>query len=1210
MLSNKIIAALLFLTALLLTIQVSFSYPLTSTNYEVRSGAFSAGQNLTSSGGNYRIDFSFHEPITGNMSHGDSLIYLGFTHTLNTEPNASSVLLLPAAAKTDEWLNCTFNITDEDGSDVLSANITFWKGGATNSTNNKSVTNSVPDSDNATIGIQSKGETWTCTVQGHDGIVYGNESNSSVTIVNSKPSLYEPGWDGNTLLLAHYDAGYYGTQAEIGTHSGTELEEGFVYDAVKVDSTDTLTYQTSGNLDGTAGTVEMWLMPAWDGEDGQNRIFFDVAEKSNQNRVQIGKNARDMIECRVWDDDKNSMLVGTDPSVLRNHWKAGQWHHIACTWDSSASEAKLYIDGVLIKTYIKKWWKKVWSWGPMSISGMGDMHIGSDYHEENQANAKIDELRISDTARTSFKAPGALVPANGTYLTTNTSIYFNWTAATDRDGDSVTYNLVVDNDEDFSSPSINVTGISETGYIYDGTNMLNDATYWWKVIPNDTADSGDRSNETLYFIVDAVPPVIWNSSFSYTTNESCCPPCMGCGGGTCCCGDVHCTDYVVFSAFINGGQDIDTIWYGGTWEDGEWHNYSTDVMDTGNHCYKVTIGAGNFSNQEYVEFRFYANDSFGNEQAGFVVNFTVQNRPPGISNQSSPLNSSVHTSSPVTLQWESITDPDASCGSGTGHEFNYLVYGSSDCQNVSNSDDSNLLYNGTGMSYDWSISAKNDYWWKIVTDDGLDENESGIYVFTFNNPPNVTHINISSDDSLNRTRGNLTGNYTFYDVDAGDTEQDREIIWYRNGTQEPTAENQIYLSHTNTSKDEEWVFSVRLNDGDSWGSWYNSTPFTINNTAPSVASAELTPTTAYTNTDFTCIGSGYSDDDGDPLSHYFLFQDTGGTLRDWAQNNTFLCNDPGCDKGDVISCKYKAFDGRSNSTAVISNTVTILNTNPVVHEPNTYDSNGVETKYFVWRESVSIKVNITDLDGASDISSVKIMITDSASQLQVDNASMTQGDSITNGNTYTYSYYIPANAKEGIWNVTVYAADAGGASDNDETYFRVGAFHTITVKLELNDTHSSAYVSNIGEANASTLGAGAAYTGLEHWYAASYYGNMVAALVADGANEINASNTSKTHTIAMEQNLTGSMMYLAVTKGNWETIDKRISLIDSGDFMLSIAPSFGFGLGLYHPIMMVLNCTDIDLQGDLIIRYGLYRIEIESQKTGSQKAVYIREISE
>jgi len=62
-------------------------------------------------------------------------------------------------------------------------------------------------------------------------------------------------------------------------------------------------------------------------------------------------------------------------------------------------------------------------------------------------------------------------------------------------------------------------------------------------------------------------------------------------------------------------------------------------------------------------------------------------------------------------------------------------------------------------------------------------------------------------------------------------------------------------------------------------------------------------------------------------------------------------------------------------------------------------------------------------------------------------------------------------------------------------------------------------------------------------------------------------------------------------------IDNRLSIIKNGNFFTQIAPSFAYGLGLYHPLKMVLNCSMVDIQNSLVINPGKHDILLEWNET-------------
>ncbi len=94
------------------------------------------------------------------------------------------------------------------------------------------------------------------------------------------------------------------------------------------------------------------------------------------------------------------------------------------------------------------------------------------------------------------------------------------------------------------------------------------------------------------------------------------------------------------------------------------------------------------------------------------------------------------------------------------------------------------------------------------------------------------------------------------------------------------------------------------------------------NRAP-VVTAALTPTTAYPNSTFSCAGTA-TDPDGDSIiSRYHQFLVNGIVQKDWSATSTYTCNNAACVAGAPVVCKFKASDGKVNSTEATSNTVTL-----------------------------------------------------------------------------------------------------------------------------------------------------------------------------------------------------------------------------------------------------------------------------------------------
>lgn len=172
----------------------------------------------------------------------------------------------------------------------------------------------------------------------------------------------------------------------------------------------------------------------------------------------------------------------------------------------------------------------------------------------------------------------------------------------------------------------------------------------------------------------------------------------------------------------------------------------------------------------------------------------------------------------------------------------------------------------------------------------------------------------------------------------------------------------------------------------------------------------------------------------------------------------------------------------------------------------------------------------------------------------------------------------------------------------------IGEEHTLQIKLRINNTSNYVYIPGIGEEPASELG-NETYTSPTHYYLASYLNNLLIGLVGATGNKLTVSNTSTTHSIEIDQDLTKSRVFLTFTRGDWKTVDKRINLIEMGQFLTQIAPSFAFGLGNYYPIKIVLSYTNIDIKGKAIKHKGTYEVLVECNESIAGKPVVILKIT-
>lgn len=145
---------------------------------------------------------------------------------------------------------------------------------------------------------------------------------------------------------------------------------------------DRLTYNTAGNLEREAGALEFWFQPAWNGGDNLSYVLFEVGD-SWFNRLRVAKDGANNLRLMVWD---SSTEYGVATNVAG--WQAGEWHHIAATWQGSTLQ--LFVDGVLRD--------RAQSAGvPDTLAN--SLVVGAANYEPQWAHGVIDELRISRVPR-------------------------------------------------------------------------------------------------------------------------------------------------------------------------------------------------------------------------------------------------------------------------------------------------------------------------------------------------------------------------------------------------------------------------------------------------------------------------------------------------------------------------------------------------------------------------------------------------------------------------------------------------------------------------------------------------------------------------------------------------------------------------------------------------------------------------------------------
>jgi len=195
---------------------------------------------------------------------------------------------------------------------------------------------------------------------------------------------------------------------------------------------------------------------------------------------------------------------------------------------------------------------------------------------------------------------------------------------------------------------------------------------------------------------------------------------------------------------------------------------------------------------------------------------------------------------------------------------------------------------------------------------------------TENTPPEAVGIIISPEKPL--TTDNLQCEYNYADVD-NDPENGSEIRWYKDGVLQKAYNDKKTVLSKETSKGENWYFTIRPKDGKTFGDLKTSPTVMIINTPPTIISANIKPTLPKRTDNLICDYI-YSDVDNDTEN---------GTEIKWYRNNELQpsYNDlriiPPVEliKGQKWYYTVRPKDGTYFGELKISTVVTIGNTAPI-----------------------------------------------------------------------------------------------------------------------------------------------------------------------------------------------------------------------------------------------------------------------------------------
>lgn len=263
-------------------------------------------------------------------------------------------------------------------------------------------------------------------------------------------------FDSSTSFLCHFNGGLAcqaGGNGNPVANDSLSFQAGNLSQGLYVNETGLLKYQTSGNFDRNQGTIEFWIMPMQDVNTyahDSGYVFYAGDNDNSDINEMVLRLYNGFIRFEITDNSENLYYARKDISL----WQTGSWHHVAAVWDLDSNVTddddmmSIYADGS----------NQDFSYNPCYLCDSPISYlqtssifsIGSNKRNSSQANATIDELRISSSVRSASEINQSYQAGFGNY----SSVSKSWSFYNVTDGSYIWRCIAYDNDSQENSSSV------------------------------------------------------------------------------------------------------------------------------------------------------------------------------------------------------------------------------------------------------------------------------------------------------------------------------------------------------------------------------------------------------------------------------------------------------------------------------------------------------------------------------------------------------------------------------------------------------------------------------------------------------------------------------------------------------------------------------------------------------------------------------------
>ena len=371
----------------------------------------------------------------------------------------------------------------------------------------------------------------------------------------------------------------------------------------------------------------------------------------------------------------------------------------------------------------------------------------------------------------------------------------------------------------------------------------------------------------------------------------------------------------LISVSVSSEPDVETdirgSLYGAADADGDSLSYYLEWYINGSFVKEVELSGNAISLDEEIEKGDtiqavgWVSDGFLESERVASDEVTVLNAPPTTPTVDlSP--TEAYEATTFSCSVTGASDPD---GDALSAHYDWSVDGS-----WLGVDDSQL--DGDSFSKDQDVLCKG---W--VSDGSVESEavESGTVTID-NTPPSLSSVDI--DQSSATVQDTITASYSGWSDDDGDAES-VTLDWYVEGAWVRRGSSLNLGSYAKTNQVQ---VEATPNDGSEDGTALWSSILTISNAPPSLSSAYIMPTTAYTVDDLNAHVSGYYDADGDSASTYSYEWTIGGSS---VYTGGAILDSSYTVAGDVVRVEITPNDGEEDGTAATSPSLLVRNSTPV-----------------------------------------------------------------------------------------------------------------------------------------------------------------------------------------------------------------------------------------------------------------------------------------